>query len=537
MAVAASASFAQSAPDDTISCNNDTGDKAIAACTRVLGLNPQPWAFNNRGNAYYTKGDLDRAIADYNEAIRLDPKDDNAFYDRGTVYNSKGNYDHAVADLNEALRLNPKNALAFNNRGSVYYREADYDRAIADYSEAIRLNPNDAVAFNNRGLAYGWKGDDEQAIADYSEAIRLNPNDADALANRGYAYDNKGDYDHAIADLTEVIRLNPNDAEALANRGYAYAGKGDYDQAIADYTQAIRLNSNYADAFADRGNAYLQKGDYDHAIADLSEAIQLDPNDADARQSLEQARAAKLPGDSASPQVSSGQATTTPASVSSTAAGPALAAPAASGNTLNAPSGVQRAILYEEDKNNPTGYAHVGSVVWRSERLPTAAGQSPDLAIRADIEIPEQKMRIRWSLRRNDDKALPASHAIEIMVTLAPDSPHGAISNIPGLLMKQGETTRGVPLAGLAVKVNPSFFLIGLSSVDTDMRRNMQLLKERARFDIPIVYADGKRAILAIEKGLSGERSFADAFAAWDSKISTPAAPALVAPAPSRGAK
>jgi hypothetical protein len=175
----------------------------------------------------------------------------------------------------------------------------------------------------------------------------------------------------------------------------------------------------------------------------------------------------------------------------------------------------QKVVLYEEDPNDPAGKRYVGSAVWRTESVPPAPGQPPDLAIRADIEIPEQKISARWSLRRNDDKALPASHTVEVMFTLPPDFPHGGITNIPGVLMKQSESTRGVPLAGLAVKVTTNFFLIGLSSVEADRARNIQLLKERAWFDIPVVYNDGRRAIIAIEKGTPGDRAFARAFQAW----------------------
>src|SRR5216117_2701309 len=84
--------------------------------------------------------------------------------------------------------------------------------------------------------------------------------------------------------------------------------------------------------------------------------------------------------------------------------------------------------------------------------------------------------------------ALSASHTIEIMFNLPADFPFGGISNVPGILMKQAEQTRGAPLSGLAVKVTAGFFLIGLSAVDTEMQRNIQLLKERAWFDIPVVY-------------------------------------------------
>ena len=170
----------------------------------------------------------------------------------------------------------------------------------------------------------------------------------------------------------------------------------------------------------------------------------------------------------------------------------------------------QKVVLYQEDPNDPAGKRYVGSAVWRTESVPPSPGQKPNIAARADIEIPAQNISIRWSLRRNDDKALPASHTIEMMFTLPPNFPHGGITNIPGVLMKQSESTRGVALAGLAVKVANNFFLIGLSSVAANMRRNIELLEELSWIDIPVVYGDGKRAIIAIEKGAPGERAFTD---------------------------
>jgi hypothetical protein len=188
---------------------------------------------------------------------------------------------------------------------------------------------------------------------------------------------------------------------------------------------------------------------------------------------------------------------------------PAAAAPAP------AAAVAQKVVLYEEDPADPQGKRFVGSAVWRSETVSPGPGQSPDVAIRADIQIPERKLAMTWSLRRNSDKTLPASHTIEIIFKLPPEFQAGGIANVPGILMKQAEQTRGVPLAGLAVKVTNGYFLIGLSAVETDKDRNMQLLKERAWFDVPMVYGNNRRAILAIEKGTPGERVFADAFKAW----------------------
>ncbi len=193
-------------------------------------------------------------------------------------------------------------------------------------------------------------------------------------------------------------------------------------------------------------------------------------------------------------------------------------APSAStnpGSTEPAPTVAQRAVLYEADPNDPQGKRFAGSVVWRTETVSPGPGLAPELAVRADISIPERHMTVTWSLRRNTDKALPASHTIEIMFNLPPDFPGGGISNVPGILMKDSEEVRGMPLAGLAVKVTNGFFLIGLNAADADMQRNIQLLKERDWFDILIVYNNGSRAILTIGKGPPGERAFAEAFKAW----------------------
>ena len=121
-----------------------------------------------------------------------------------------------------------------------------------------------------------------------------------------------------------------------------------------------------------------------------------------------------------------------------------------------------------------------------------------------------------FSFRRNTDKGLPATHTVEVTFKLPADFPAGGISNVPGILMKQAESTRGVPLAGLAVKVTPGFYLVGLSSQEADKERNLQLLKERGWFDIPVVYNNNRRAIVAIEKGTPGDLAFANAFKAWE---------------------
>jgi hypothetical protein len=175
----------------------------------------------------------------------------------------------------------------------------------------------------------------------------------------------------------------------------------------------------------------------------------------------------------------------------------------------------QKVVLYDEDPSDPKGKQYVGTVVWRTEPVKGSTGQPSDIAVRADIEVPDRKFKMTMSFRRNTDSSLPASHTAELTFILPPDFAGGGVANVPGILMKSNEQARGTPLAGLAVKVTDGFFLVGLSNVDADRSRNIQLLKERSWFDVPLVYANQRRAIIAIEKGPPGERAFEDAFAAW----------------------
>ena len=223
------------------------------------------------------KKELEIALGDYNEAIRLDPTQAYVYGNRGLAWSAKKDYDKAIADYNEAIRIDPKDALAYGNRGRAWRAKKDYDKAIADYNEAIRIDPKLATSYGSRGNAWSAKEEYDKAIADYNEAIRIDPKLAFAYGNRGNAWSAKKEYDKAIADYNEVIRLDTKLALAYGNRGNAWSAKKDYDKAIADYTEAIRVDPKYAAAYNNRSNAWSAKKEYDKAIADYKEAIRIDP--------------------------------------------------------------------------------------------------------------------------------------------------------------------------------------------------------------------------------------------------------------------
>lgn len=174
----------------------------------------------------------------------------------------------------------------------------------------------------------------------------------------------------------------------------------------------------------------------------------------------------------------------------------------------------QHAVLYEEDRSNSTGRQFNGSVSWHTETI-KADGKPDELAANADVFIPSRGLRMTLSIRRNLDPSLPASHVIDLTCAVPADFDGGGIANVPGILTKSNQQAKGAPLAALTVKITNGSYLVGLSATAADRERNLKLLLERAWFDIPIVYANQRRAILAIDKGEAGEQVFKTVFTAW----------------------
>lgn len=231
-----------------------------------------PAIHNNRGYAWYLKKDYDKAIGEYDEALRLNPRLAAVYSNRGLALSNKMDLDKAMDDFNEAIRLDPRLARAYNNRGVVWRENGEYDKAIGDYSEAIRLDPTLVAVYHNRGLAWNDKMDYGKAIGDYSEAIRLDPRDADGYIARAWIWatapDEKvRDGKQAVESATRACELNEwKSPEWLDTLAAAYAEAGDFDAAVTWQEKAIGLidakdEAEIAD-YRSRLNLYRDKKPY-----------------------------------------------------------------------------------------------------------------------------------------------------------------------------------------------------------------------------------------------------------------------------------
>ena len=261
---------------------------AISEYTRAIGYRPySPGPYKDRGLALQDIGELDRAIADYDMAVKYSNGADSVvFFRRAGAYHRKGEFDRAIDDYSMAIKLDADlAAMPLINRGNVYDDMGDYSSAIADYTEAIRLGcnaPNGntiiARAHHNRGLAYRTLEDSDSAIEDFTQSIWLDPSVPGSFLDRGNAYFDIDDYDRAVSDYTHAIQLDPSHHKAFHNRGCVYAEMGDFDKAFADFDEAIRLMPNNANVHLHHGMAHREMGNHDLAIVSFGKAIELDPN-------------------------------------------------------------------------------------------------------------------------------------------------------------------------------------------------------------------------------------------------------------------
>ena len=206
-----------------------------------------------------------------------------ALVSRGDAYvqgSDDGDQGRALADFNEAIRLDPKSSVAFQSRAQLYLHKDDAERGFADFKAAIRLDPKNVALLTARAYAYHEKKNWDGAIADHTAVLRVKPRDTDALELRAVAAVQKGDFDRAITDYTEVMRVEPSkDATNVRwNRGNAYLQKGDLERAISDFSENIRVEPRHGLSYGSRAEAYERKGDLNKALGDIESALKLSPD-------------------------------------------------------------------------------------------------------------------------------------------------------------------------------------------------------------------------------------------------------------------
>jgi hypothetical protein len=191
----------------------------------------------------------------------------------------------------------------------------------------------------------------------------------------------------------------------------------------------------------------------------------------------------------------------------------AAQAGAATGASQTAPAPARAAMLVATSGDPQKPAVNLGSVVWSAAAA--NPGQPGSNGVKAEVEIPDLKMHATMILRKNVDASLPASQTIDLRVTFDEGSPVKGIKDIGLPQMRRDDPPLTNPLAGVRVKINDSYFLIGLNRADADIARNVDAIGSLGWFDFPMLLSDDRIAKLTFEKAADGEKIVSDAIAAW----------------------
>ncbi len=224
LALTAAPVAAQPAVEHRRDCNDPSDPEArITACTKLIqsgeysGQN-LAFVFNSRGLGYRRLGDSDRAIRDFDEAIRLSPSLAQAFNNRGLTYSDMGQSARAIQDFDQAIRLDRSRPAAFANRCKERTIIGQLEPALTDCQEALRLRPDEPTILLHRGVVHLMAGRLDAAIADFDATLRA-VQDAHAFYGRGIARKRKGDNAGGDADIVAAKLIQPAIVDWMAKWG------------------------------------------------------------------------------------------------------------------------------------------------------------------------------------------------------------------------------------------------------------------------------------------------------------------------------
>ena len=229
----------------------------------------------NRGNAYFSLGQDQKALECYEEALESEPTLSDAHLGCAIVYLNRGDYQRAIEKFDIAIGIDPKVAQFYANRGIASRRLKNFEAALSDFSKAIELDPTYNPVYANRGNLYLATGDLDRALADYIKAIELAPGESMFFHNRGLIYKRLGQQERALEDLTEAIRLEPTDPQYYLDRAEISAFLNKEPEAISDCTKAIDQDPTFIDAFCLRSDLYRRLGAEEKADRDDEMIVRL----------------------------------------------------------------------------------------------------------------------------------------------------------------------------------------------------------------------------------------------------------------------
>ncbi len=252
-----------------------------------------PWSSHLHqlmGSTYAEAGEVDRAIVELRESVRIRPAHADALSDLGAALDQRGETDAAIECLREARRLRPDHAKVNLNLGGALVHQGQIDEAIAIYDEALRSRPEFPNLHFNRGVALLHRRRVNEAITALTRAVELRPGYAEAFATLGGALVLENRQDEAVAAYHQALRLDPAQSSARIGLGLALARLGRLGEAVAQLEQAATRDPRNPEVHHVLGAVLAAAHRPREAAAEFEEVLRLRPDHPQARLALAKAR-------------------------------------------------------------------------------------------------------------------------------------------------------------------------------------------------------------------------------------------------------
>ncbi len=272
-------------------------EEALAQYEEALKLNPDsPEMHNSMGVVLRYLDRYDESVEHYRRAIQLDPNQPEAHYNLATALKSEGKLKEAIEEYSRALEIKPDYAGAMVNWGAILAEQGKLAEAIALYQQALKIDPQSPEAYCNLGFVFAQQGKTDLGIEMIRRALEFAPTYAPAYYNLGVVMENRRDFNGAIAQYDKALALQPDYAEPHLRLAQLMKETGNLRGALEHYLKALSKQSRNADVLRGLGDVMARLKYWDDAIKFYTLTLQVKPDWNDVRLELEKVQRAKDEG-------------------------------------------------------------------------------------------------------------------------------------------------------------------------------------------------------------------------------------------------
>ncbi|NJM76771.1 MAG: tetratricopeptide repeat protein [Acaryochloridaceae cyanobacterium RU_4_10] len=263
-------------------------EPAIDSCDRALAGNGKwgdktaAFAWINRGVAHRQLKQWEKAIADYDRAINIEPNDPLTWAAQGFVFEKLARFNESLTSYDRALQISPKFSLALVGRCTMLNQLTQYKEALEACEQSLQGDGNwietgPAQAWNQRGKALTGLEKYEEALASANRAVGIKPDYPEAWSDRGAILWYLRKYEEALDSTQRSIQLNPNNAKAWLNQGIVLRAMGQPEEALKTYDKALQLDPTDAETWVNQSVALLDLGRLQAALSATDNALRFNP--------------------------------------------------------------------------------------------------------------------------------------------------------------------------------------------------------------------------------------------------------------------